>query len=223
MARVTMPAETSGSISWSLDRRRHRPSPPSDLSTTHRRGCTTKPLPPAARRTMISIRPNGRRATKAATARSRPRSQTRPEPHWTHGHVLLCRHHLWRPHGAQSRQRRPRRRAAPPEGPAPGAVRTRRARDRRQARLRPRALPRGDLGVGLRARPPRLRAGLVRRTRGRPGSAARPAAHGGAPGDPRAAPGRRRPDQQQPEAQQLRQGLAGGAARLDRAGRLRTC
>src|SRR6185369_646699 len=35
-ARVTIASATSGSASYSLDSRRHRPSQPSDLSTTHR-------------------------------------------------------------------------------------------------------------------------------------------------------------------------------------------
>ncbi len=48
MARVAMGSETSGSSSWSLDKRRDPPSQRGDLSTTRRRGRATKPLPPAA-------------------------------------------------------------------------------------------------------------------------------------------------------------------------------
>ena len=40
---------------WSTRARRCGARSPRDLSTTHLRGCTTKPVPPATRRTMISV------------------------------------------------------------------------------------------------------------------------------------------------------------------------
>ena len=44
MASLTMVSETSGSSSYSLARRRQRPSQPSVLSATQRRGRRTKPV-----------------------------------------------------------------------------------------------------------------------------------------------------------------------------------
>ena len=66
MAGVAMAAEATGSVASSLDRRRHRPGQPSDLSTTHPRGRSTKPIEPAAQRTTTSARPNRKQASRAA-------------------------------------------------------------------------------------------------------------------------------------------------------------
>ena len=66
MASLTIVSETSGSSSYSLARRRQRPSQPSILSATQRRGRRPKPVLPASRRTTIRVRPGRKQASRAA-------------------------------------------------------------------------------------------------------------------------------------------------------------
>src|SRR3954469_2654597 len=67
MASLTMVSETSGSSSYSLASRRQRPSQPSVLSASQRRGTTAKPSVPARRRMTTKVRPSRKQASRAAS------------------------------------------------------------------------------------------------------------------------------------------------------------
>ena len=76
MASSTIVSETSGNSSYSLARRRHRPSQPGVRSATRRRGTTTKPSAPARRRMTIGVSPSRKQASRAASRSQAPSANT---------------------------------------------------------------------------------------------------------------------------------------------------